>query len=85
MHRSEYLNLMLLKVKSLLNYVYDKIDAADGKDATHERYSRRVHSWKQKSPRHILNDVFTDLTYLKKTIKLRNHLENINEIEADFK
>ena len=46
MHRNEYLNLRLLKVKSLLNYVYDKIDAADGKDATHERYSRRVHSWK---------------------------------------
>jgi len=38
--------LRLLKVKCLLNYVHDKVNAADGKDVTYERHSRRVHSWK---------------------------------------
>ena len=46
MHRNEYLNLRLLKVKSLLNYVHDKVNVAEEKDTTHKRYSRRVHSWK---------------------------------------
>ena len=71
-YRNEYLNLMLLKVKSLLNYIHDKINTVN--IPIYNMYSSEQDidkSWKLSHPNKLLIKVLDILTYLNEAIKIR--------------